>query len=145
MRMYLFPQCPFMIKVRPQNWIVIKYLRGVFENVHISIFIPFNSLKIWEKGFWKCTHSVLSFIVGNISVGFAAQWPSHLHSKAPFSSNCIAWYSVMVLLFVSSVRSSNSHPDLLVTQHPLFQITPVLNTGLSLSEPLQLYKGYNAI
>ena len=44
----------------------------------------------------------------------------------------------------SSVRSSNSHPDLLVI-HPLFQITPVLNTGLSLSEPLQLYKGYNAI
>ena len=28
---------------------------------------------------------------------------------------------------------------------PLFQITPVLKTGLSLSEPLQLYKGYNAI
>ena len=50
--------------------------------------------------------------------------------------------------FFSSVRSSNSHPDLLLTQqhhHPLFQITPVLNTGLSLSEPLQLYKGYNAI
>ena len=48
-------------------------------------------------------------------------------------------------ILISSVRSSNSHPDLLVTQHPLFQITPVLNTGLSLSEPLQLYKGYNAI
>ena len=51
--------------------------------------------------------------------------------------------------FVSSFRSSNSHPNLLLTQqqqqHPLFQITPVLNTGLSLSEPLQLYKGYNAI
>ena len=31
------------------------------------------------------------------------------------------------------------------TTTPLFQITPVLNTGLSLSEPLQLYKGYNAI
>ena len=47
---------------------------------------------------------------------------------------------------VSSVRSSNSHPNLLVTQqHPLFQITPVLNTGLSLSEPLQLYKGYKAM
>ena len=45
----------------------------------------------------------------------------------------------------SSVRSSNSHPDLLLTHYPLFQITPVLNTGLSLSEPLQLYKGYNAI
>ena len=48
---------------------------------------------------------------------------------------------------ISSVRSSYSHPDLLVIHHhhPLFQITPVLNTGLSLSEPLQLYKGYNAI
>ena len=31
------------------------------------------------------------------------------------------------------------------THHPLFQITPVLDSGLSLSEPLQLYKGYNAI
>ena len=40
--------------------------------------------------------------------------------------------------FVSSVSSSNSHPDLLLTQHhPLFQNTPVLNTGLTLSEPLQ--------
>ena len=52
-------------------------------------------------------------------------------------------------LFVfSSVRSSYSHPDLLVIHHhPLFQITLVLdkNIGLSLSEPLQLYKGYNAI
>ena len=54
-----------------------------------------------------------------------------------------------IISFISSVRSSNSHPDLLVitttTTTPLFQITPVLNTGLSLSEPLQLYKGYNAI
>ena len=49
------------------------------------------------------------------------------------------------LLLFSSVRSFYSHPDLLVIHHPLFQITPVLNTGLSLSEPLQLYKGYNAI
>merc|ERR1712047_216695 len=52
------------------------------------------------------------------------------------------------VLFISSIRSSYSHPDLLLTQHhhqPLFQITPVLNTGLSLSEPLQLYKGYDAI
>ena len=51
-------------------------------------------------------------------------------------------------ILISSVRSSNSHPDLLVIHPPttpLFQITPVLNTGLSLSEPLQLYKGYNAI
>ena len=56
---------------------------------------------------------------------------------------------VFVFVFVSSVRSSYSHPDLLLIHHhpttPLFQITPVLNTGLSLSEPLQLYKGYDAI
>ena len=46
-------------------------------------------------------------------------------------------------VFISSVRSSYSHPDLLVTHHhhqPLFQITPILNTGLSLSEPPQLYQ-----
>ena len=51
-------------------------------------------------------------------------------------------------MLISSVRSSYSHPDLLLittTTTPLFQITPVLNTGLSLSEPLQLYKGCNAI
>ena len=52
--------------------------------------------------------------------------------------------------FISSIRSSYIHPGLLVittttTNTPLFQITPVLNTGLSLSEPLQLYKGYNAL
>merc|ERR1711978_408044 len=50
----------------------------------------------------------------------------------------------MMAIF-SSVRSSYSHPDLLVITTPLFQITLVLNTGLSLSEPLQLYKGFNTI
>ena len=45
-----------------------------------------------------------------------------------------------IMAIFSSVRSSYSHPDLLVTQHqhhPLFQITPVLNNniGVSLSEP----------
>ena len=57
-------------------------------------------------------------------------------------------FQIMIILLgyiISSVRSSYSHPDLLVTHQPLFQITPVLNTGLSLSEPRQLYKGYNAI
>merc|ERR1711873_43637 len=50
----------------------------------------------------------------------------------------------MGMAIFSSVRSSYSHPDLLVIHHPtpLFQITPVLNTGLSFSEPLQLYEGY---
>merc|ERR1712004_291106 len=48
-----------------------------------------------------------------------------------------------IIAIFSSVRSSYSHPDLLLNHPttPLFQITPVLNTGLSLSEPLQLYKG----
>merc|ERR1711978_854278 len=49
-----------------------------------------------------------------------------------------------IMAIFSSVRSSKSHPDLLLT-HPLFQITLVLNTGLSLFEPQQLYKGYDAI
>merc|ERR1712067_120145 len=52
------------------------------------------------------------------------------------------------ILCTTAVRSSYSHPDLLLIHPPttpLFQITPVLNTGLSLSEPLQLYKGYNAL
>merc|ERR1711867_323534 len=51
-----------------------------------------------------------------------------------------------IMAIFSSVRSSYSNPDLLVitTTTPLFQITPVLNTGLSLSGPLELYKGYNA-
>merc|ERR1711902_364487 len=50
-----------------------------------------------------------------------------------------------IMAIFSSVRSSYSHPDLLLitTTTQLFQITPVLNTGLSLSEPLQLYKGYD--
>ena len=53
---------------------------------------------------------------------------------------------VVINHIISSVRSSYSHPDLLlIHHHPPFQITPVLDTGLSLSEPLQLYKGYNAI
>merc|ERR1711952_68983 len=58
------------------------------------------------------------------------------------------WCNMVQHGALSSVRSSNSHPDLLVIHHPptpLFQITPVLNSGLSLSEPLQLYNGYNAI
>ena len=41
---------------------------------------------------------------------------------------------------ICSVRSSNSHSDLLLIHHPLFQITTVLDTGLSLSGPLQLYQ-----
>ena len=53
--------------------------------------------------------------------------------------------SVSFSYIISSVRSSNSHPDLLVThQHPTFSDLACLplynNIGLSLSEPLQLYQ-----
>ena len=68
-----------------------------------------------------------------------------IHAKCIFK-RFLAFNGDLLLLtfnhfFFSSVRSSNSHPDLLVIQHPLFQITPVLNTGLSLSEPLQKFQG----
>ena len=58
---------------------------------------------------------------------------------------CILCSVFCIFYFVScildSVRSSNSQPDLLLTQHPhFFRYTLVLNTGLSLSEPLQLYQ-----
>merc|ERR1711893_239375 len=49
-----------------------------------------------------------------------------------------------IMAIFSSVRSSYSHPDLLLITTPLFQITPVLKTGLTHFKPLQLYKGYNA-
>ena len=70
-----------------------------------------------------------------------------LISSKKFIQGTVLNTRAFAFLFVSSVRSSSSHPDLLLIHHhhPLFQITPVLNTGLSLSEPLQLYKGYNAI
>ena len=70
-----------------------------------------------------------------------------LLSSLLFTGERFLKLGVMKFEFISSVRSSNSHTDLIVTHpdHPLFQITPVLNTGLSLSEPLQLYKGHKAI
>ena len=71
-------------------------------------------------------------------------WWYDLGSKS-VNTEQMSWHELWHIEFVSSVRSSYSHPDLLLIHHPLFQITPVLNTGLSLSEPLQLYKGYNAI
>ena len=76
----------------------------------------------------------------DISLGdIIKRFEPHAHRMFDISMSII-----LVCNVVSSVRSSNSHPDLLVIQQqhqPLFQITPVLNTGLSLSEPLQLYQG----
>ena len=73
------------------------------------------------------------------------KYPNLFRRQSPTSQEM--WIHSLCFI-ISSVRSSNSHPDLLLIHHPphpLFQITPILKTGLSLSEPLQLYKGYNAI
>ena len=72
-----------------------------------------------------------------------SQWSAHFLLLDIDKNVCLESLIKWLHYFLSSVRSSNSHPDLLVIHHPtqLFQITPVLNTGLSLSEPLQLYKG----
>lgn len=98
-----------MIKVWPQSWFVIKYLRAVFENVHISISIPFHSLNIWEKGFWKCTHSVLSFIVGNISVDFCSSLkiPLTFQSTVFLKLHCLLWFHwIIALLFICFIHYS---------------------------------------
>ena len=75
------------------------------------------------------------------------KWASPIRDfKAGLFREFLFWAGPFPEFFISSVRSSNSHPDLLVIQHqPLFQITTVLNTGLSLSEPIELYKGHKAI
>ena len=91
----------------------------------------------------------------NVMVGHYCSLEEPFHSgKIPFKYPSTTKVLLLLMfqtvtdtdmfLFFSSVRSSNSHPDLLLT-HPFFQITPVLNTELSLSDPLQLYKGYNTI
>ena len=92
---------------------------------------------------------MFTIVVVGGAVGIGVGVARRLPTAVAVARVRVAWKKTQLPpIFVSSVRSSNSHPDLLLihpTTHPLFQITPVLNTGLSLSEPLQLYKGYNAI
>ena len=109
---------------------------------HPSLFIPSNADMIID-------YVPLCIIINSgkydTSVGLSSLSRGLLGSRARLSFFAFCWSCRII----SSVRSSYSHPDLLLitttTTTPLFQITPVLNTGLSLSEPLQLYKGYNAI
>ena len=53
-------------------------------------------------------------------------------------------FVIITINFVSSVRSSNSHPDLQLSHPPTFSdlaCRPLYNNiGLSLSEPLKLYE-----
>ena len=106
-----------------------------------------NSLKAWQLWNMKkphlnkgCEINISAEIIWNKIKTPRYSLFSHL------CQNLVCWMISCVtkrkcrwkLSIVSSVRSSNSHPDLLLThQHPLFQITPVLNKnmGLSLSEP----------
>ena len=110
---------------------------GIRQIEHILEFIK---LHIFFNVFW---------IVFVQYVPLSFLWGASPYSLTPesFRAASVALiYHCNINLLVSSVRSSYSHPNLLlITTTPLFQITQVLNTGLSLSEPLQLYKGYNAI
>ena len=78
-----------------------------------------------------CSHDVLLSLTGD----------RHCHLWA--KKKLFPWLSIIF----SSVRSSNSHPDLLLTHqhhHPTFSdlaCRPLYNNiGFSLSEPLQLYE-----
>ena len=100
----------------------------------------------YVSNFTKSSSFTISFSIFQLH----QPYPNFHPILCQITNHCFdSWYSVPIVITIfSSVRSSNSHPDLLLTHPtptPLFQITPVLNTGLSLSEPLQLYKGYNAI
>ena len=98
-----------------------------------------------------CIHILISYIcrtyfvnrsfLNNGIAGIASPPSSNSPRTDGYMRECNSRQNIRSSHFISSVRSSNSHPDLLVTHHPLFQITPVLNTGLSLSEPQQLYQG----
>ena len=91
---------------------------------------------------WPFLQTILMFDFRILASQYIWLWTEKYHKEGV---NVSFWqfYSGFCApsAFISSVRSSYSHPDLLVTQHqhqPLFRTTPVLNTGLSLSEPLQL-------
>ena len=133
----------FQVKTNFDNTRKISYFKGHrVQKVCGIIFHSWrtNSMLLLPFGWlWLCCWKTLT-VVSESHFSFQNQ---STESCTSFKDNRNA------LVFVSSVRSSYSHPDLLLIHHhhhqPLFQITPVLNIGLSLSEPLQLYKGYNAI
>ena len=129
-----------------KNFSLLIWVGGNIANIEIGM-MPVQLKVIW----WFCqsTNMVPTLMSSDSGISgtpksIILQTPNTKCSKTMTKRSL----SAKMCLFVSSVRSSYSHPCLLLTQHqhhPLFQITPVLNTGLSLSEPLQLYKGYNAI
>ena len=117
----------------------------VFILIEVRLFILYSNLYLylylWEETICDTTLGVAAPIIRSAAANSYMYDIHYIHIIHIYSYIEFIYYTYVI----SSVRSSYSHPDLLLTQHPLFQITPVLNTGLSLSEPLQLYKGYNAI
>ena len=98
------------------------------------------------NAYYHCLQSIHYYaILDTLELSFHIHHKVDLHVGGEKCLETVQTFAGLSSSVVSSVRSSYSHPDLLLTHHPFFQITPVLNTGLSLSEPLQLYKGYNAL
>ena len=130
---------------QPANWGKSSSRLRVLKKEWSIIYVCWEAPQHPRQFFWGSFHHTRSWLLPSVLVYWCI--------VGILDNNLSSWLCLPpvyeVNLFISSVRSSNSHPDLLVinttTTTPLFQITPVLNTGLSLSEPLELYKGYNAI
>ena len=109
-------------------------------------------LLLWNSIARKDRWGWLNCSLGGIFVLESLSWAKEYHIKLEKQQNNLGqthhMYSHIYLLAPSGALiaiPTYYWPSTSTTTTPLFQITPVLNTGLSLSEPLQLYKGYNAI
>ena len=90
------------------------------------------------------------FFSGNqIAAVLGSFYWAFIWTSWPRSAAWLCWAIYHQYLYKSSLLAPSGALIAIPTNYwsttPLFQITPVLNTGLSLSEPVQLYKGYNAI
>ena len=105
-----------------------------------------------QEGIQGAENVWLAFLRGRVEHPSSARWQNLAHimnmffctfPSFVFVLKCILYSLYNILAgfsyIISSVRSSNSHPDLLVIQqhHPLFLITSVLDKhiGLSFFEP----------
>ena len=102
-----------------------------------NIFFSQSSLFTYFTLKWN---SIINHADGNSN-------PPH-NDFSSFAEHPHPWSMTNISLFIFLLAPSGALiaiPTYYWSSTPLFQITPVLNTGLSLSEPLKLYKGYNAI
>ena len=99
-------------------------MRGCWE-----ITIPSNFYKIWSPLELIDSPNIGGLIGPLVTSNISSVWEENLALKTKTAAFKVQTneHEQSVIVF-SSVRSSNSHPDLLLThhhQHPLFQITPV--------------------